>query len=589
MNPRCQFLIIAIVFIVTGIIWSKEFEGGAILLRGTDFNGGASHLFGDAQYNKLGVNYVYAAPTGDSSRMQATFERARIPGSPLFLHIEGMDDDYASTCPIEIRLNEHVIFKGANGFPDGVWGVRLFRIEPGLLKAGLNSITISNIAPTGEAGRPPWFMLSRCAIGGEDMSSAFIVGIQEDFRINLPDQKRPIPEPYKSPEDTGFAMRGTKGWLWLPEQYLAEIPIIAEYKMNFLMNCYGSMYDIEHYQWGDPRCNRWWEPLPEDKKRAYEQIVHKCTQHDIVFCFSMNPNLGSTRIFDYDNPQDLDDLWQHYDWMQRLGVQWFNISLDDISKGIDAAGQARAVNEIFRRLRKNDPHAQMIFTPTHYWGTGNDDPYLTTLGATLHPDVFIFWTGNEVVCKSIKTEDASSYKEAVKHRLFLWDNYPVNDATPTMHLGPVMNRDRDLHTVIYGYMSNPLHSQNEINRLPLITCADYAYNPRAYDPARSIGQAILHLADTKEQQIVLRDLVELYPGFLIADHPATNWNPVIVRFGQIINTPHQHFIARLYIDHVENVIKRLRSEFPRQFESAQHTLAADLEKVWKEYNHRYGK
>ena len=36
-----------------------------------------------------------------------------------------------------------------------------------------------------------------------------------------------------------------------------------------------------------------------------------------------------------------------------------------------------------------------------------------------------------------------------------------------------------------------MRKQNEINRIPLATCADYAYNPRAYDPSRSVGQAIL--------------------------------------------------------------------------------------------------
>jgi hypothetical protein len=302
----------------------------------------------------------------------------------------------------------------------------------------------------------------------------------------------------------------------------------------------------------------------------------------------MNPNLGSRHIFDYENIDDMENLWQHFQWMQSLGVQWFNISLDDISQGIDAGGQALAVNEIFRRLRENDPDAQMIFTPTHYWGNGKDDPYLASLGDILHPDVFVFWTGNEVVCKSIKTEDALSYKKAVKHRLFLWDNYPVNDATPTMHLGPVMNRDKDLCTVIDGYMSNPLHSQNEINRMPLITCADYSFNPSAYDPARSIGQAILHLGDTLEQQLALKDLVELYPGFIIADQPTTNWNPVILRFGTIINTPHQRFIAGLYIKHVKGVLDRLNNEFPQRFESAKRTIANDLKKLRQQYNSYYG-
>jgi len=100
-------------------------------------------------------------------------------------------------------------------------------------------------------------------------------------------------------------------------------------------------------------------------------------------------------------------------------------------------------------------------------------------------------TGDAVVGR-ISRKAADTFRGIVKHRLFLWDNYPVNDANPTMHLGPVIDRDADLCDVIDGYMSNPMRLQNEANRIPLATCADYAYNPAAYDPLRSIGQAIVH-------------------------------------------------------------------------------------------------
>jgi hypothetical protein len=31
--------------------------------------------------------------------------------------------------------------------------------------------------------------------------------------------------------------------------------------------------------------------------------------------------------------------------------------------------------------------------------------------------------------------------------------------------------------VAAGYLGNPLHPQSQINRIPLLTQADYAYNP----------------------------------------------------------------------------------------------------------------
>ena len=89
-------------------------------------------------------------------------------------------------------------------------------------------------------------------------------------------------------------------------------------------------------------------------------------------------------------------------------------------------------------------------------------------------------------------------------------------------------------------MSNPLCPQNEANRIPLLTCADYAFNPAAYDPERSIGQAILHLADTPEQRQVLKDLVEAYPGMLVAKQ-GTGYNSVRHQYTVLASAPHSRF------------------------------------------------
>jgi hypothetical protein len=403
------------------------------------------------------------------------------------------------------------------------------------------------------------------------------------LQVNLPEIPKELPEPLPAGQrEPGFKLRGIKGWMWKPGQYLTEIPVLAEYRMNFLMNCYTSMCDIENHAWGEADCNRWWEPLPDAKKKAYEEIVRSCGKNGIQFCFSMNPNLTSKRFADPDRPQDVDSLWQHYQWMQGLGVKWFNISLDDISQGIDAKKQARLVNEIFRRLRTADPNARMIFCPTFYWGDGTDaETYLKTLAAELHKDIDVFWTGDQVVTPRITRRAAESYRRTVAHHLVLWDNYPVNDNNPTMHLGPVTGRDADLCEVIDGYMSNPLCPQNEINRVPMLTCADYAYNPHSYDPARSIGQSIVHLARTKQQQKVLKDVVEAYPGML-RYNKGTGFNPVRERALALANHLDGRSLLKRYVTSAEQLLKRFRSAFPAQFRDCAKSLADDV--AWLQGN-----
>ncbi|MBN1346268.1 MAG: beta-N-acetylglucosaminidase domain-containing protein, partial [Phycisphaerae bacterium] len=429
---------------------------------------------------------------------------------------------------------------------------------------------------------PLWSMVVWCCVGAEPTGVKAALPLEKDFFVRLPASVRPVPEPLPAGQaEPSFKIRGTKGWLWRPEQYLAEVPTLAEYQMNFLMNCYGSMCDIEHYKWTDPECNRWWEPLPAEKKRAYERVVRACQKHGIHFCFSMNPNLFAKRFVRADDAKALDELWQHYEWMQGLGVTWFNICLDDIQKGIDAEDQGKVVNEILRRLRVKDPQVQMVFCPTRYWGMGDkpsDKAYLTKLAEVLDKDAYVFWTGPRVVTPTISRGEAEAYKACVGHRLFIWDNYPVNDAHPTLHLGPVTGRDPELCRVVDGYMANPLCSQNEINRLPLITMADYAYNSGGYDPQRSIGQAILHLGQTAEQRGVLKDLVELYPGMLVYSK-GTSFNPVLARFDQIMGQPHCRFLACLYVDHVAEVSRRLGVAFPDRFCAARRTVEEDVGKM----------
>lgn len=558
-------------------------------LRGTDFAGGAADVFGASQFELPNVNYVYAQPTGGRASMRATFEVKAVPAAPQFLHIKGMDDDAGPVCPIEIRLNEKKLLAGPNGFSHGEWKWKAFAIPADTLKQGRNELSITNTAPEGSMGVPPWFMVAAAVVAGENFDGVVPIGIEEDFRVDLPADIAAYPEPLPAGAEPGFKIRGTKGWMWTPEQYLAEIPVLKQYKMNFLMNCYTSMCDVEHYAWGNPECNRWWEPLPEAKKKAYEKVARECLKAGVNFCFSMNPNLCSKRFVSSKSPEDINVLYQHYAWMQDLGVKWFNVSLDDISQGIDAADQASVVNEIFRRLRAKDPQAQMIFCPTYYWGTCEDpkeEAYLAKIAEVLDKDVYVFWTGDGVVGQ-ITRKAAERYQGKIKHRIIIWDNYPVNDHHPTLHLGPVIRRDADLGEVVDGIMGNAMCPQSEINRIPLLTLADYAWNPRSYNPARSIGQAIVHLADTADQRRVLKDLVELYPGMLL-EGKSPPYNAVLTRFNEIIARPHTRYMADIYLRHVQDVARRLKQAFPDRFRDAGLTLAKDIERLQAAYREKYG-
>lgn len=594
MKTYCLRLIIlglaAVPMLLPSTVRAARHPGQALaVFQGPEFQGGAKDLVGTS-FGGEEVNTIYAQATGPRSQMQVKFKIPALPAGPQFVHLRGRDDDAPGVCAIAVRLNRTIVFEGPNPFSASRFGNHKWPIPDQALLPGENTLTIECREKEGRAGSPPWFQVAFCAIGPDP----YVIpsDVHRRFCVVLPTERRPFPEPLPPGQSPGFKWRGTKGWGWFPEQYLEEIPWLAKFKMNFLMNCYISMFDIERHQnWADGEANRWWEALPPAKKAAYEKVVRACQAHQIEFCFGMNPNLASKRFITPDSPADLEALYQHYAWMQSLGVRWFNISLDDISKGIDASAHARVVNTIFRRLRAQDAQAQMIFCPTYYWGdgTGKDQqPYLEVLARELDPDVYLFWTGDAVV-GPVSRKAAETFRRIGGHRVFLWDNYPVNDDQPTMHLGPVVDRDPDLGEVIDGYMGNPLRKQNQGNRLPLATCADYAYNPAAYDPLRSIGQAILHVAEQPEQRAVLAELVEAYAGMLIWSPPKrpTGFNAVRHRFGEILALPHSRQAARAYVDYLTQLAARMQTAFPDRFLPERETLQQDVQIISDQLHQRY--
>lgn len=558
-----------------------------ILLRGDDFAGGAREQFGATMFGQSPVNYVYARTTGARSSMRATFELDSLPDGPQFLHLRARDDDAPQACRIWVALNGRTLLEGENPFSSSAWQVHKMAIPAGTLRKGTNELVIANLEAEGVAGMPPWFMVSSCGIGGE--AFVFRRDLTRDFFVTLPAEKRPLPEPLPSAEAApGFKIRGIKGWNWTPEQYLAEVPILAQYRMNFLMNCYLSMFS-GHPGWE----NRWWEPIPEARKRAYEKVIRACREHGIEFCFALHPQLSSPRPIDPASAEDFEKLWPHFAWAQEAGARWFALPLDDVhvmqGVKIDGAEHARLVNRLMERLRAGDPKAQLIFCPTWYWGDGSGEKertYLEALARDLHPEVYLFWTGDAVVGR-ITRKAAETYRGFARHRIILWDNYPVNDAAPTLHLGPLTGRDPDLCEVVDGYMSNAMCPQNQINRIPMLTCADYAFNPAAYDPARSIGQAILHLADTLEGRQALKDLVEAYPGMLLYGQ-GTGFNAVRHQYSRLASAPHSRYIVEGYIQRMENLSARLGKAFPDRYQDARKTLDADVAWMKEAFAGKYG-
>jgi len=129
--------------------------------------------------------------------------------------------------------------------------------------------------------------------------------------------------------------------------------------------------------------------------------------------------------------------------------------------------------------------------------------------------------------------------------------------------------------------------QNQINRIPLFTCAAYASSPLTYDPAQSIAQAIMSAGENREQRLVLKDLVEAYPG-MILHNAGVAFNPVRMQFDRLASEPHSRYIVENYVRHLSNIATRMERAFPNVYRSARKTLNDDIGWMNRKLANKYG-
>ena len=102
----------------------------------------------------------------------------------------------------------------------------------------------------------------------------------------------------------------------------------------------------------------------------------------------------------------------------------------------------------------------------------------------------MFWTGAEICSRILTVREADELFRSTNHKPLYWDNFPVNDCEmfQEMHLGAVMGRDKELYKHCEGLISNVMEYA-ECSKIPLMTIADYLWNPAAYNPDEALLNA----------------------------------------------------------------------------------------------------
>ncbi|WP_328996042.1 beta-N-acetylglucosaminidase domain-containing protein [Kribbella sp. NBC_01245] len=296
------------------------------------------------------------------------------------------------------------------------------------------------------------------------------------------------------------SIEGFYGPPWTPAERLDHLDFLGDTKANTYV--YAPKDDPYHRE-------QWREPYPAEKLAELTALVDRAVANHVRFTFALSP--GNSIC--YSDPADTAALLAKFQVFYDLGVRSFSIPLDDISygrwncaadqtkygapgRGPAAKAQVDLLNTVQRQFIATHEGANPLqMVPTEY-GDLTDTAYKQTIRTTLDGAVQVMWTGTDVVPPEITNAQASRAAELFGRKVFVWDNYPVNDFGRTagrLLLAPYDKREAGLSDHLSGIVSNPMN-QSAASKLAVFTMNDFSWNDRGYNRAVSGRQAALYVA-----------------------------------------------------------------------------------------------
>lgn len=244
----------------------------------------------------------------------------------------------------------------------------------------------------------------------------------------------------------------------------------------------------------------WRAPYSGRETTALKALLRDCRARGLSFIYAVAPGLDMI----YSRRADARALLRKASQLVELGCRRFAILFDDIPGGLTradaaafgslAAAQAFAANHLLAYLRAAAPGADLFFCPTAYCGRMSGPPrrseYLKEIGRRLDPDIRVFWTGPDIVSRTIPVGSLRELRRVLRRRPVLWDNLHANDYDQRrLFLGPCAGRPPGLRAEIDGILSNP-NRELEANYVPLRTLAGWARAERHWNPRQAFRAAL---------------------------------------------------------------------------------------------------
>ena len=298
------------------------------------------------------------------------------------------------------------------------------------------------------------------------------------------------------------SIEGFYGIPWSQTARLAQYVFYGRHKMNTYI----------YTPKDDPLLRADWQDLYNASQLAQlKQLVNGANKNHVDFTFALSPGLTVC----YSSDADFNTTMAKFDQVRNIGVHSFYVALDDIPMEFHceedqkkwpnttaslsdyrwlAAAQAYYLSRI--QTEYIEPHglAPLQTVPTFYSGS-QPSPYKKEFGTQLNKNVSVQWTGEGVFSPSITVGQVSQADSSyVTERLFMWDNFPVNDGMPNrVFLNPLVGRAADLYKVLLGFTSNPM-IEPYASMPALAGYGDYTWNGPAYKANASFAAVLWELA-----------------------------------------------------------------------------------------------
>lgn len=299
-------------------------------------------------------------------------------------------------------------------------------------------------------------------------------------------------------------IEGFYGEPWSHDERLAALRLAGRVKLNSYV--YAPKDDPWHRE-------RWRELYPAAELERLAELARVGAEHGVEVVVALHP--AGSMVFSDDAEHEL--LAMKAAQLLDAGIPSIALLFDDVPMqlrhdsdrahfGEDAAALGTAHAEAARRfaeavLQVRRPGAELLVVPTDYAGTQASE-YRTAFAAGLPDEALVWWTGRDIVVGEITRADVDAAAAVFGDRLLLWDNFPVNDFDRgRAFLGPLLGRTTDVEgSALRGAWTNPM-----VEFVPgcfgIVAFADWAWNPRDYDPDRAAEAALRIVAGTAAEAI----------------------------------------------------------------------------------------